>query len=413
MNNRFRIMNNRLRENMSAIITSLKSQEPIDEDTVKDIKSTLLNIKAETSHDLKLIKEFYALVRKQGSIRDSLSASSLPKAQLREALSEVEDSAVQIIITETKISDRYSGLKNYSVAENLKMFKKHSQDLYELVRYNYAADEKKQARYFLQASKMVADYRYLMRVLGTLPWTQPENRDYFLKHLTAFYNRLEDYGWLCEGSQALGLLPLKQNSSEYDNRDFEKKLARFMDALQADSCVTPYPKPAVSLKKIISKLDELTIENNQVSIRGAVTLSSSSSSPLQSTELVSQHSSVRVSTRLSLLHSISSPVESKIASGAEKSVPVVVNKTAMKRKISAMDVAADSLLTLFNQTNKATAVPAEEKKRVRLAIPDPGSQQSAIHPLQMTGLFRHRQSILLRSAVAPVQQVIMARATKK
>jgi hypothetical protein len=232
----------------------------------------------------------------------------------------------------------------------------------------------------------------------------------------ALYNRLEDYGWLCEGSQALGLLPLKQNTSEYSNCDFEKKLARFIDALQSNGSVTPYPKPAVSLKKIISKLDELTIENNQVTIRRALTLSSSSLSTLQSPDLVSQRYSLRVANRLSLLPTIASPVESTLKTSEAKPASDDAKKTSMKRKISAIDAAADSLLTLFTQTNKkitTTAVAAEEKKRVRFALPNLESLQSSIHPLEQAGLFSHRRSILLRSAVVPVQQASMTRAVKK
>jgi hypothetical protein len=274
MNNRFRVMNSRLRKNMHAIIFNLESKEPIDEDTIQDIKSKLLNIEAETGDDIELIKTFYATVRKQGSIRDSLSETHLPALLPRAALSKEHDTDVPIIITETRVLDRYSAIKNYSVAENLKIFKKYSHELHELLQYKDAANEKKQARYFLHANKIVASYRYLMRILGVLPWAKLEDRTYFLNHLTALYNRLEDYGWLCEGSQALGLLPLKQNASEYDERDFEKKLARFMDALQSSSNVTPYPRPVVSLEKLISRLDKLVVENNQVIVRKGVASSS-------------------------------------------------------------------------------------------------------------------------------------------
>jgi hypothetical protein len=406
-------MNDKLRNRIKAVIKSMKAHEALDEKAVRALRFELGRVKAESSADVTLAKEFYGIVRKQENFRQSIDEKELPKVVSREELSDDDCEGTEIIYK--SLSDSYKSLASYTTKEKLKLWHEQFLTLEELLHPDVTIAAHSNTHYFMQANKIVTAHRYLMRLLGVLPWADVHDREEFAKPLSEIYNRLEDYGWQCAAGKANGLAPLKTTATKYDEIDYVKKSQRFFQTLKASNKQVPYAIPLVSVKKCLAKLPKLEIHENQIRMHQDVSAELPVSPALNAVAmpfLHPLHSSARVATRLSSMKPISA--QSRVApSSSSLSTTIAVKKPAMKRaaaqsasnSISDEKNVADSLLQLFEAAGEKRKERDKEEqksaKKVRFNIPV--TAPSAVQ----NSLFSHRRSMLRRSSVIPTTSMSM------
>ena len=392
-------MNETLRKRLKAIVASLKNKQATRTADIRALRLALKGIRTEDVEDQALIIRFYASIRQYQPLRTALEPSKLEQLS-QESPSTATGSQLKII--PRFASDPFREVANYTVKEKLKLLKRHGEELQQLVEYDYASDAGSHDEYFVTANKMVATHRYLMRLLGALPWADNKDRDGFAGHLQAIINRLEDYGWLCEAGKATGLLPLKKSDTDYDEQDFEKKLARFLNALRENNSKVPYRKPALEIKALLTKLSHFEIQDNKIILHQQNPDSTEAMSSTARTYLQCQRSSLRIATQQS--HSESKQAEPKSEPAKRKCEDerVVVESKQLVEQDDA------SLLTFFAAAGTGKSVHKKSHKKICLEPPVTQQPKSLPKPKNEFKPYSYRRSILSvpqKHKALPVQSV--------
>jgi hypothetical protein len=430
-------MNNKLRDRIKAIVASIKSGEVPPEKTIRALQFDLRDIRVSNKEDQALIIGFYAVVRKYLQLRASLNEDQLPDPVPREDLSD-DDNDAEINIRYKMIPDPFSAVASYSIKEKLKLFKTYCELLQTLLVAQSSVDVGNHDHYFVKANEIVSTHRYLMRLLGSLPWSNYADRDYFTKHLVAIYNRFEDYGWQCEAGKATGLLPIKKSLTEYDALDFEKKLTLFLNALKENNAAVPYPKPAASVKALLAQINELEIQANKIQRRqqetdmvDSISSAAKSGRPSKSVE----ESKVQDDSRQDVNAALSTTIgnfqthqrsSARVAIRLSLASASATQKPTIKKTRSASQIAAEekevsgSLLQLFALGSvKRTHSDSDQQKtakRVRPSVPETQNPVPVSQSIQ--GLFSHRRSMLrshgitMPSLLGAQQELVLANTSK-